>query len=184
MPPRRLPTDSADYARWLADQIERHPAGVMRLSEQTAMFVGMALRGYAERLDARAAGDLQYVTTLLDDYMPHGSVVAATSRIGAAWAQFQAIIPDFPRAKRITLHQGARVLGTHPPGVATTWSEQMDTKRVTDDAELAAYVQSARDLYFLDECAIEIAEPPVVEKTADGARVLAWLPVLEEDKTA
>ncbi len=57
---------------------------------------------------------------------------------------------------------------------------------MTDDVQAAAYVEKARAAYFVDECAIEIAAPPVVEKTKSGARVLAWLPVEDgdEDKAA
>jgi hypothetical protein len=44
----------------------------------------------------------------------------------------------------------------------------MTDKPITDPAEAARYVQSARDLYGTDS-ALEIAEPPVVVKTASGA---------------
>ena len=59
----------------------------------------------------------------------------------------------------------------------------MPDDAITDPAEIARYVASARDLYPRDS-ALEIAEPPVVVRTAGGARVMAWLPVEDEDLTA
>ena len=58
------------------------------------------------------------------------------------------------------------------------------SERITDPAEIDAYLTSARGLYDLDQPvnAIEIADPPVVEKTPSGARVMAWLPVEDEDR--
>jgi hypothetical protein len=58
----------------------------------------------------------------------------------------------------------------------------MTDKPIIDPAEVERYVQSARDLYGTDT-AMEIANPPVVVKTASGARVMAWLPVEDEDLT-
>ena len=56
--------------------------------------------------------------------------------------------------------------------------------RITDPKEVAAYVASARGLYELDQDvnAIEIADPPVVVRTPAGAKVMAWLPVEDEDR--
>ena len=53
---RRIPEDTADYARWLADQIEaRGERTSTRLSPATAFFVGLALRESAKVLDGREA---------------------------------------------------------------------------------------------------------------------------------
>ena len=183
MPPRRLPFDCADYARWLAGEIERRPEYSFFVTRETAAFVGMALRGYAETLDARAARELQFVTTMYSRFAPQGEVVAASRRTAMAWASFQAAIPEFPEALSIVLHQGARVLGRHPPNANDRIEVVMSNERVMDKNEIARHVESARMLYFLDEASIEIASPPVVERTEDGARVLAWLPVTAEDVT-
>ena len=59
----------------------------------------------------------------------------------------------------------------------------MSETPITDRAEAARYAQSARDLYGEDS-AVEISDPPVVVKTAGGARVMAWLVVEDEDLTA
>ena len=42
--PRRLPLDCSDYARWLADEIERRPEFSFFVTRETAAFLGMALR--------------------------------------------------------------------------------------------------------------------------------------------
>lgn len=184
MPPRRLPFDCADYARWLAGEIERRPEYSFFVTRETAAFVGMALRGYADTLDARAARELQFVTTTYSRYAPHGEVVAASRRTAMAWASFQASIPEFPEALSIVLHQGSRVLGRHPPNANDRVEVVMSNERIADRIETEKYVERARALYFLDETSILIAEPPVVESTKDGARVLAWLPVSAEDAVA
>ena len=55
---------------------------------------------------------------------------------------------------------------------------------ITDAAKVAAFVKSAEGLYDLDGGvnAIEIADPPVVIATPSGAKVMAWLPVEDEDR--
>ena len=61
----------------------------------------------------------------------------------------------------------------------------MPDSPVTDPDEIARYVASARDLYLTaTNAAYEIADPPVVVRTPTGARVMAWLPVADEDVTA
>ena len=55
---------------------------------------------------------------------------------------------------------------------------------IADPAEIARYVASARELYALADSAIELPDPPIVVRTPTGARVLAWLPVEDEDVTA
>ena len=52
----------------------------------------------------------------------------------------------------------------------------MSNERVTDPAEIEAYLASVRGLYDLEQTAIHIAKPYVVERTPSGARVMAWLP--------
>ena len=58
--------------------------------------------------------------------------------------------------------------------------------QLTDPAEIAAIVTSARGLYRLDQDvnAIEISDPPIVVRTDTGHKVLAWLPVDDEDRWA
>lgn len=179
--PRRLPHDCPDYARWLADEIERRPEFSFFVTRETAAFLGMALRGYADMLDARAARELQYVTTMYSRYAPQGEVVAACRRTVMAWAAFQAAIPEYPEAQSIVLHQGSRVLGRHPPGVNDRVEPVSSNGRITDRAVIEQYLTRARALYFLAETSIEVANPTVVERTQDGVRVLAWLPIREED---
>lgn len=62
----------------------------------------------------------------------------------------------------------------------------MPDDALTDPKEIARYVESASELYvhILMEAAVEIPDPPVVVKTATGARVMAWLPIEDEDVTA
>jgi hypothetical protein len=57
-------------------------------------------------------------------------------------------------------------------------------QRITDPEEIAAYVASARALYWAENPSIEIAEEPVVMRTPTGARVAVWLPVDAEDLAA
>lgn len=77
------------------------------------MFVGLALRGYSELLDHHSAGRLTFTVTAIDDFERY-EVVAATAGVQAAWAAFQAAIPTRPNC-RLIMHQGARILGQHPP---------------------------------------------------------------------
>ena len=48
--------------------------------------------------------------------------------------------------------------------------------RIVDPDEIQKYVASAHSLYDVEHVAIVIANPPVVERTPAGARVLAWIP--------
>lgn len=59
-----------------------------------------------------------------------------------------------------------------------------EEERITVKAEVDAYVSTARAMYGLDEelSAIEVTDPPVVVRTPDGAKVMAWLPVADEDR--
>ncbi len=76
------------------------------------MFVGMALNGYADRLDEKEASILTFMVTAVDRG-DRAEVLAAAANVSVAWAAFQAAIPTRSDA-RIILHQGARVLGQHP----------------------------------------------------------------------
>ena len=60
----------------------------------------------------------------------------------------------------------------------------MPDDAIADPAEIARYVACARELYALADSAIELPDPPIVVRTASGARVLAWLPIEDEDLTA
>ena len=59
-----------------------------------------------------------------------------------------------------------------------------DEQQITDPKKIAAYVKSAKGLYDLDAGvnAIEVADPPVVIATPSGAKVMAGLPVDDEDR--
>ena len=59
----------------------------------------------------------------------------------------------------------------------------MPDEAITDPAEIASYVASARELYLVPslDLPIEISNPPVVVRTASGARFMAWLPVEDDD---
>jgi hypothetical protein len=61
----------------------------------------------------------------------------------------------------------------------------MTNDKITDPVEAARYEKSAKEFYIdALESGAEIAEPRVVVRTETGAKVLAWLPVDEEDLTA
>ena len=71
--------------------------------------------------------------------------------------------------------------------IYSTRAEKAERERgeaIADPAEIARYVASARELYALADGAIELPDPPIVVRTASGARVLAWLPIEDEDLTA
>lgn len=63
-----------------------------------------------------------------------------------------------------------------------------DERPVTDPIKIAAYVKSAERFYLSPEGAgaveVELADPPVVVKTESGAKVMAWLPIDDEDLVA
>ncbi len=58
----------------------------------------------------------------------------------------------------------------------------MPDDAVTDPDEIARYIATVRELYPKD-LPIELAHPPIVVRTPTGARVMAWLPVEDEDLT-
>ena len=89
MPPiRKIPEDSAAYSRWLAGQIENRWGGLW-LTPETAIFVGMALEGYARYLDDRAASKLTFKVTAFNQF-DQGEVIAAAMNISVASAAYQA----------------------------------------------------------------------------------------------
>lgn len=108
---RRIPEDTADYARWLADRIEeRGERTTMRLSPTAAMFVGMALRGYARLLDGREASEMLFTVSFEDG----GQVYMQTAcRAGeVAWAAFHLAIATAPD-RRVVLRHSGRIIGEH-----------------------------------------------------------------------
>lgn len=110
-PHRRLPEDTADYARWLADRIEERGERVStRLSPTAAMFVGMALRGYARLLDGREAAEMLFTVAYADDR--HGQILAACRAPEVAWAAFHLAIAATPD-RRIVLRHSGRAIGEH-----------------------------------------------------------------------
>jgi hypothetical protein len=114
---RRIPENSAAYARWLAAHMETRHRG-LTLSPATAMFVGMALQGYAERLDEREAAKLKFKIVAYDQ-LDTAEVLAATASVTVAWAAFQAAIPTRPNASKIVLLEWSRIMGVWPvPGDA------------------------------------------------------------------
>lgn len=108
---RRIPEDTADYARWLADQIEdRGPRLTLRLSPTAAMFVGMALRGYARLLDGKEAAGM--IFTVSDCDGGRVEMLAACKAPEIAWAAYHLAIASRPDRK-IVLRHGDRIVGEH-----------------------------------------------------------------------
>jgi len=81
---RRIPQNSAEYARWLAGEISRRYRDTW-FARDTTMFVAMALEGYADLLDSREATKLTFTVTAIDD-SGHSSVIAAANNVEIAWA--------------------------------------------------------------------------------------------------
>lgn len=109
---RRIPENTADYARWLAREIEGRSADV-RLSPETSLFVAMALAGYAEMLDRRDAAALPFVVTESTDDK-HFEVIAAASNLPAATSAFAAATVAKPRA-HLVLRHGVRIVSERFP---------------------------------------------------------------------
>ncbi len=112
---RRVPENTSNYARWLARQIEEAYRGIS-LGPEAAVFVGMALNGYADRLDEKEASNLTFMVTAIDSG-DRAEVLAAAANVSVAWAAFQAAIPTRTNARIIRIrargYQGVRVLGQH-----------------------------------------------------------------------
>lgn len=111
MPPHRIPEDTAAYARWLADRIEeRGERSPTRLSPAAAMFVGMALRGYARLLDGREAAEMLFTVSFEDG---RDVRIQAACRAGeVAWAAYHLTIAAFPD-RHIVLRHSGRMIGEH-----------------------------------------------------------------------
>jgi len=114
---RRIPEDTAEYARWLAARLAERAGqdGAARganLSGATTLFVAMALEHYARRLDAR---EVDRLTHLVVEIGPDGKEVveAAANNVSAAWGALRDLIPH-RRSCRLILRQGAHVIGTYP----------------------------------------------------------------------
>ena len=109
--PRRVPEDTADYARWLADRIEeRGMRATTRLSPTAAWFVAMALRGYARLLDGREAAAMNFTVSYSDGVRVE--LIAACRAPEIAWAAFHLAIAARP-ADRISLRHGSRIIAEH-----------------------------------------------------------------------
>jgi len=109
---RRIPQNSAEYARWLAGEISRRYRDTW-FARDTTMFVAMALEGYADLLDARQAAALTFTVSAVDD-LDQARVIAAADNIEVAWAAYSAAVPKQTRG-RLVLHQSARIIAQHPP---------------------------------------------------------------------
>ena len=109
---RRVPQNTAEYARWLAGEISRRYRETW-FARDTTMFVAMALEGYADLLDSREAAKLTFTVTAIDD-CGHSSVIAAANNVEIAWAAYSAAIPKHTHG-RLLLHQSARIIAQHPP---------------------------------------------------------------------
>lgn len=108
---RRLPEDTADYARWLADRIEeRSERRPMRLGTATGMFVGMALRGYARLLDGKEAAEMNFTVSYSDGVRVE--LLAACRAPEVAWAAFHLAIASRPNCN-IALRHGSRIIAEH-----------------------------------------------------------------------
>lgn len=109
---RRVPQNTAEYARWLAGEISRRYRETW-FARDTTMFVAMALEGYADLLDSRETAKLTFTVTAIDD-SGHSSVIAAANNVEIAWAAYSAAIPKQVHG-RLLLHQRARIIAKHPP---------------------------------------------------------------------
>ena len=109
---RRVPQNTAEYARWLAGEISRRYRDTW-FARDTTMFVAMALEGYADFLDSNATTKLTFTVTAIDEF-EHGRVIAAADNIEVAWAAYSAAVPKQTRG-RLVLHQSARIIAQHPP---------------------------------------------------------------------
>lgn len=109
---RRIPQTTAEYARWLARSIADRYRPVW-FEPDTALFLSMALEGYASWLDDHETNKLTFTVTAIDD-MDHARVIAAADNIEVAWAAFSAATPK-QNVGSLILHQRARLIARHPP---------------------------------------------------------------------
>ncbi len=109
---RRVPQNTAEYARWLAGEISRRYRDTW-FARDTTMFVAMALEGYADFLDSSAMTKLTFTVTAIDEF-EHGRVIAAADNVEIAWAAYSAAIPKQTHG-RLLLHQSARIIAQYPP---------------------------------------------------------------------
>jgi hypothetical protein len=112
---RRIPQNTAEYARWLAREISRRHRPTW-FEPDTAMFLAMALEGYASWLDDKEAKTLNFTVTAIDD-LATSRVIAGADNVEVAWAAYSAAIPKQTRG-RLVLHQQARIIAQHPSEVA------------------------------------------------------------------
>ena len=127
---RRIPEDTADYARWLADQIEaRGERTSTRLSPATAFFVGLALREYAKVLDGREASQMNYMVSRVAG--SHVQMLAACRAGEVAWAAFHLAIAAGPR-QRIVLRHAGRLLAEHGGEDASAESVMIAARPIQD----------------------------------------------------
>lgn len=111
-PPWRAPTPR----RWLANEISRRYRPTW-FERDTAMFLAMALDGYADRLDDQEAKTLNFTVTAFNDGGT-ANVIAAAENIEVALAAYNAAIPKQSRG-RLVLHQSSRIIAQHPPNPTT-----------------------------------------------------------------
>ncbi len=112
---RCIPENTAAYARWLAEHIETSQQGIT-LSPATVLFVGIALRGYAEKLEGEAAQRHAFVV-VAESGEGNEEVLASAENVSAAWAAFQSAIPTRPHARAVRLMHLSRAVGANRPFV-------------------------------------------------------------------
>lgn len=111
--PRRIPEDTADYARWLAGEMEaRGMRRTLRLSPSTSIFVGMALEGYARLLDGRETAEMLFTVGIEEG--AHSSLQTACREADVAWASYHMTIAAFSD-RRIVLRRSGRIPATLDP---------------------------------------------------------------------
>lgn len=82
----------------------------MRLSPTAAMFVGMALRGYARLLDGKEAAEMNFTVSDCDG--ARVEMLAACKAPEIAWAAYHLAIAARPDRK-IVLRHGDRIVSEH-----------------------------------------------------------------------
>ena len=82
----------------------------MRLSPTAAMFVGMALRGYARLLDGKEAAEMNFTVSDCDG--TRVEILAACKAPEIAWAAYHLAIAARPD-RSIVLRHGSRIVAEH-----------------------------------------------------------------------
>ena len=78
----------------------------------TAMFVGMALRGYARLLDGREAAEMLFTVSFEDERQVYMQTACRAGEV--AWAAFHLAIAAHPN-RRVVLRHSGRIIGEPIP---------------------------------------------------------------------